>query len=228
MSQFKCIAIDTATNQSSVAACNGDRTEILRLKDSRSTSRELYRSVTRVLEQVELDKADLDCVAFGCGPGSFTGVRVAAGAAQAIAFAREIPVCRVSSLAAMVAAVNKHHPHTPVAACLDARMNEAYLGIYDLDAGGQPQVILADQLVQPADFHFDVRVGKLLLAGNGWHAYPELVENNRGFAAAYEFDVWPDAMAVIAIARTQFAAGKFVQPFEALPNYVRNQVTHQA
>ena len=228
MSDFKCLAIETATNKSSVAACNGDRIEILHLKDSRSASRELYQSVTVVLDRAELEMADLDCVAFGCGPGSFTGVRVAAGAAQAIAFAQQIPVCRVSSLAAMVAAVHKHHEGTPVAACLDARMNEAYLGIYDLDTDGQPQMIMADQLVQPADFHFDATAGKLLLAGTGWHAYPELVENNRGFAAAYEFDVWPDAMAVITIARMQFAAGRFVQPFEALPNYVRDQVTHQA
>jgi tRNA threonylcarbamoyladenosine biosynthesis protein TsaB len=228
MSEFKCLAIETATNESSVAACNGDRIEILHLQDSRSASRELYQSVAVVLEQAELEMADLDCVAFGCGPGSFTGVRVAAGAAQAIAFAQDITVCRVSSLAAMAAAVHKHHGWTPVAACLDARMNEAYLGIYDLDAGGMPQVILADQLVQPADFCFDTDAGKLLLAGNGWHAYPELVENNRDFIAACEYDIWPDAMAVIAIARMQFAAGKFVQPFEALPNYVRNQVTHQA
>ena len=225
MPHFNCVAIETATNECSVAACNGNRTEILHLQDSRSSSRLLYHSIAEVLELAELDVSELNCVAFGCGPGSFTGVRVAAGAAQAIAFAQEIPVCRVSSLAAMVAVVHRESVLTPVAACLDARMNEAYLGIYDRNASGRFEVLVADRLVQPAHFRFDGLDGEFLLAGNGWSAHPELVANNSAFVGASEFDVWPDALAVIDIARLQFASGEFVEPFQALPNYIRNQVT---
>ena len=224
MAGFRCVGIETASAASSVAACNGEHEEILRLHDSRSSSRQLYRAIAEVMERVELDLAELDCVAFGCGPGSFTGVRVAAGAAQAIAFAQDIPVCRVSSLAALAAVAQRQTSQLPVAACLDARMGEVYLGIYDRNADGQLASIAADRLVQPADFRFDVSTGRLLLAGNGWSAYPELLQNNAAVVAAKEFDVWPDALAVIEIARLKFLSGDVVEPFAALPNYLRNKV----
>lgn len=225
MTGFRCVGIETASAASSVAACNGEHVEVIRLQDSRSSSRQLYRAIAEVLERVELDVAELDCVAFGCGPGSFTGVRVAAGAAQAIAFAQDIPVCRVSSLAALAAVAQRQTAQLPVAACLDARMGEVYLGVYDRHADGQFESIVADRLVQPADFRFAASTSPLLLAGNGWCVHPELVQNNAAVAAANEFDVWPDALAVIEIARLKFLSGDVVEPFAALPNYLRNKVT---
>jgi len=225
MTTFRCVAIETATAASSVAACNGERTELLQLSDARSSSRQLYKAVAEVLERVELKVTELDCVAYGCGPGSFTGVRVAAGAAQAIAFAQELPVCRVSSLAALAAAAPRRPARLPVAACLDARMGEVYVGIYARGPGGQIVPLVDDCLVRPGDFRFAAGTGELLLAGNGWSAYPELVENNADFVGATEFDVWPDALAIIDIARAQYAVSDFVQSFEALPNYLRNKVT---
>jgi tRNA threonylcarbamoyladenosine biosynthesis protein TsaB len=224
MQGFRCVAIETATTESSVAACNGDQVEILRLSDSRSSSRHIYRAIAEVLERVGLDVEDLDCVAVGCGPGSFTGVRVAVGAAQAIAFAQQVPVCRVSTLAALASVARRQGVLVPVAACLDARMGEVYLGVYGGD-DGQGGVLLADCLLRPADFRFAAGTDLVMLAGNGWSAYPELVQNNADFVAASEFDIWPDALAVIDIARPQFLAGDVVQSFEAMPNYLRNQVT---
>jgi tRNA threonylcarbamoyladenosine biosynthesis protein TsaB len=225
MTPFRCVAIETATAASSVAACNGDRTEILRLSDARSSSRELYHAVTEVMERVELDMAALESVAFGCGPGSFTGVRVAAAAAQAIAFAQQVPVCRVSSLAALAVAAGQQSARLPVAACLDARMGEAYLGIYARDSSGQLVPLVDDSLVKPADFRFASTMGQVALVGNGWEVFPELVKNNASHIAATEFTAWPEALAVMQLARVKFAAGDVVESFEALPNYLRNQVT---
>jgi len=226
MVDFRCIAIETATIESGVAACNGDQIAMVRLNESRNTSRRLYHAIAEAMERVDLVIADIDCVACGCGPGSFTGVRVAAAAAQAISFAQNVPVCRVSSLAALAQAALRRGISMPVAACLDARMGEVYLGIYKRDATGKLVTVVEDSLAGPDDFRFAVGAGQMLLAGNGWGAYAELVANNSAFVAASDFDAWPDALAVIEIAREQFLSGDVVESFAALPNYLRNKVTY--
>jgi len=226
MVDFRCIAIETATIESGVAACNGDQIAMVRLNESRNTSRRLYHAIAEAMERVDLVIADIDCVACGCGPGSFTGVRVAAAAAQAISFAQNVPVCRVSSLAALAQAALRRGISMPVAACLDARMGEVYLGIYKRDATGKLVTVVEDSLAGPDDFRFAVGAGQMLLAGNGWGAYAELVAKNSAFVAASDFDAWPDALAVIEIAREQFLSGDVVESFAALPNYLRNKVTY--
>ena len=120
MSSFRCLAIETATSQPSIAVATEEQVCSVVLSDSRNSSRQLYQSINQLLNQAELRPDQLDCVAFGCGPGSFTGVRVAAGAAQALAYANSVPVCRVSTLAALALAGGLEHGELPVAACLDA------------------------------------------------------------------------------------------------------------
>jgi tRNA threonylcarbamoyladenosine biosynthesis protein TsaB len=222
---FRCLAIETATQNGSVAAVNGDRAEILRLDDARSSSRQLYRMVTDVLERVNLDPQELDCLAFGCGPGSFTGVRVAAAAVQGLAFALAKPVCSVSSLAALAAAAAKQAGTYPVAACLDARMGEVYLGLYDRGPDGVPEALLPDRLLRPAEYRCAAGSPQFVAAGNGWGAWPEMLSNNEAFVLRAMPDVWPDALTVTELASVQFAAGCTTIAARALPNYIRDQVT---
>jgi len=177
------------------------------------------------MARVELVPAKLHCVAFGCGPGSFTGVRIAAAAAQGIAFAQSLPVCRISTLAAMAVAAGAPARSAPVAVCLDARQGEVYLGLYGWDSFGQPAALQPDALLQPADLLLAIKHGPMLAGGNGWSEWPDMQVRNKSLVAGVLPDVWPDALAVLAIARGQFACGQFVAPAEAIPNYVRNQVT---
>jgi tRNA threonylcarbamoyladenosine biosynthesis protein TsaB len=221
---FKCIAIETATERCSVAASNNENTAIIELSSPKESSREVYAAIQQALDDVELSLDDLDCIAFGCGPGSFTGLRTAAGVAQGLAYARALPVCRISTLAALAgAAASKEHTH--VAACLDARMDEAYLGLYECSQVDGVRAIKPDRLLAPEAVHLDTIAGGWLAAGPGWTAWPSPLASNAGAIAAQATDVWPNAGAVLTLAGREFALGNVVTAAAAVPNYIRDQVT---
>jgi tRNA threonylcarbamoyladenosine biosynthesis protein TsaB len=222
MSQFRCISLETATAQGSVAGSCGERVAVRALNDSRTSSREIFSLVAEVLEELELKPGELDCIAYGCGPGSFTGVRVAASAAQGLAYAQSLPVCRVSSLEAMAASVMREQSVTSVAACLDARMDEAYLGVYSAVGNGRLQCEFSDALIDPAEYKLMVSYPDAFPAGNGWEIWPAMLT---GLDGETDFSARPKAYDVLELARNQFADGLSIAPAEALPNYVRDNVT---
>ena len=221
MSSMKCLAIETATAQGSVAASNGAAVGQLVLTDARSSSRELYRAIDQVLGQVGLQPAELDCIAFGCGPGSFTGVRVAASAAQSLAFSLGLPVARISTLEALAHAARRTGKVGDVAVCLDARMGEVYFGLYG--GGSSLQVVQADQLLAPEQVRLEG--SGWLAAGNGWQVFPQARADNAAAITEVLDDCSPDALALLAIAEHRYAAGELVRPVDAIPNYLRNEVT---
>ena len=101
MSGFRCLALETGVRPPSVAACNGDRHFETHLPEGTRIAAALYEAIDTVMDEVDLSLEDLDCVAFGRGPGAFTGLRVAAAAAQGLATGLGIRLCAVSSLAAL-------------------------------------------------------------------------------------------------------------------------------
>ncbi|MDP6436374.1 MAG: tRNA (adenosine(37)-N6)-threonylcarbamoyltransferase complex dimerization subunit type 1 TsaB [Gammaproteobacteria bacterium] len=222
---FRCLAIETSTRQGSVALSNGAEVVQRSFNDAQGSSRLVYREIASLLADAGLTARELDCIAFGCGPGSFTGVRVATSVAQALAYSQDLPVGRVSSLAAIAAAVAAEAGERSVASCLDARMGEAYLGIYTTGESGMPAPVQPDQLVDPAVFRLPQKSGAVIAAGPGWEAWSGLVEQNRELIDKVLPDVRPSAESVLAIAKSQFAAGDCVQAVDALPNYVRENVT---
>ncbi|HJP03727.1 MAG: tRNA (adenosine(37)-N6)-threonylcarbamoyltransferase complex dimerization subunit type 1 TsaB [Chromatiales bacterium] len=222
---FRCLAIETATSQGSVAVCDGAEQMQRTFSDKQGSSRLIYHQIASLLAEAGLGAGDLDCIAFGCGPGSFTGVRVATSVAQALAYAQDLPVCRVSSLAAIAAGAAPAAGGRPVASCLDARMGEAYMGIYKTGMPGLPTLLQADQLVDPADFLLLQSEGNFIAAGPGWDAWPDMLERNRSLIDEVLPDTWPSATSVLAIAGNQYRAGEYVQAMDALPNYVRENVT---
>jgi tRNA A37 threonylcarbamoyladenosine modification protein TsaB len=108
---------------------------------------------------------------------------------------------------------------------MDARQAEVYLGMYGWDSSGQPVALQPDALLRPTEVLIEGRHGPVLAVGNGWSAWPELQVTHKTLLAGVLPDIWPDALSVLTIARGQFAAGQFVAPADALPNYIRNQVT---
>ena len=223
--RFCCISIETATEQGSVAVSNGETVFPVALAREKGSSRQIYAAIREALDRAALDRSELTCVAFGNGPGSFTGVRVAAATAQSLAFSLGVPVIAVSSLAAIAVQAGRVHGAEPVAACLDARMGEAYLGVYRFDASGLAIPVQADRLVCPDDFV--IEYDDVMAAGPGWQAYPQMIEHNAGSISATEVGIWPTAAAVAVEAQELFRQGKVLAPHEALPNYVRDKVAHQ-
>lgn len=222
---FRCLAIETSSAVSSIAACSNGRIARSEYGSPGEQSRQVYICVRDVLRDIGLELSDLDCVAFGAGPGGFTGLRVGAAVAQSLAFGNGLQVCRVSSLAVLAAGVIRDNGPCVVAACVDARMNEAYLGLYGAESGGLA-CRFADRLVDPEAFRLPAKIGgSLFAAGGGWSAYPALYDANAGFMAASDMRAIPDATALLVLAALEFQAGRAVAPHEAVPNYVRDNVT---
>ena len=165
-----------------------------------------------LLRNAGLKVAELQAVAFGAGPGSFTGLRIACGIAQGLALARELPVIGISSLEAI--AQESGEPR--VVACIDARMREVYYSALERNASGWREVIAA-QCIAPenapkppgADW-----VG----VGNGFAVYGNLGMNK------VLPEVHPTALAVASLAAPRLSAGEGVDAALATPIYVRDKV----
>lgn len=223
--QFACLAIEMATGTGSVAACVGGRVSSREYAAHSLQSRDIYGGVREVLADLELELTALHCVAFGCGPGAFTGLRVAAAAAQALAYGAGIPVVRVSSLAALAAATEHRHRVDCVAPSFDARMGEAYLALYTGSEPGGLCAAVPDCLVDPGRFRLPSD-SRFFAAGPGWSACPDLLDNHAAQIVGADFTLVPSAVDVLALAGEQFHNGRTVTAAQALPNYIRDKVTY--
>lgn len=108
MSGFRCLALETGVRPPSVAACNGDRHFETLLPSGRKVAAALFETIDRALVEVDLALDQVDCIAFGRGPGAFTGLRVAAAAAQGLGAGLGVRLCPVSSLAALAQDAYEH------------------------------------------------------------------------------------------------------------------------
>jgi len=223
-SEFKCLAVEAASDEMSVAACCGEERSERRDTSTGGRARPIFRLIEAVLLDLQLDPAELHCVAFGCGPGSFTGLRVAAAAAQSIAFGADLPVCRISSLAALARGAVRLHGCSQAFACMDARRSQAYAGVYQAELDGRLRVILPDQLVCPDTFRLETRE-PFFAAGPGWSAYPELAARHRDLLMGADHQLLPCAADLLPLAADRYQLGDLVSPEHALPNYLRERVT---
>ena len=204
-------AFETSTEWCGVALWrDGEIAAVERRAGSRHSELALPMLET-LLNRFRLRPAELDAVAFGAGPGSFTGLRIACGLAQGLAFARGIPVLGVSTFEAI--AEESGAPR--VVACLDARMREVYYAALERQGRGWREVIQA-QCVAPGAV--DVPEGDWIGAGNGFAVY-----GNMGLAKVLP-EVHPTAFAVARLAAPRLAAGEGVDPALAAPVYVRDKV----
>jgi tRNA threonylcarbamoyladenosine biosynthesis protein TsaB len=175
--------------------------------------------VDALLHDVGWQLADLGGVAFGAGPGSFTGVRIACGVAQGLALGRGIPVAAVPTLEAIAQDAHRAHGAARVFACTDARMKEVYVAAYER-LHARWREVLAPAVVGPADVALPD--GRWFGAGDGLTAYPVLIERC-AFAAA-DATIKPSARAIGELGRARLTAGQGTRASDALPLYVRHRV----
>jgi tRNA threonylcarbamoyladenosine biosynthesis protein TsaB len=213
------LGIETATEWLSLAVSVDGEVHERSLHAGHRHAELVLGEIDALLARARLRVADLHGIAFGAGPGSFTGLRIACGVAQGIAVARRIPVLGVGTLAALAASAGAAR----VVACLDARMHEVYHAAYAQRRDGLQEVI-------PPGLHRpgDVPVPE----GDGW------VGSGAGFAAhraalAARYgarlvevrpEVFPSAAAVVRLAASRFAAGERGDPAAAAPLYLRDRV----
>jgi tRNA threonylcarbamoyladenosine biosynthesis protein TsaB len=184
----------------------------------------VYEWIAALLQAAQLTPADITRVAFGAGPGSFTGVRVAAAVAQAIAYGRGVPVWRVSSLAALAAAALRATGALRAVVALDARMGGAYVGEYAQQPDGILVALQPDRLV-PADVPLATSGAALVAAGPGFAACPALLSGGGPGPDAVLPGLLPSAHDVLHLALEQPRLGQTIAVLDALPNYLRDRVT---
>jgi tRNA threonylcarbamoyladenosine biosynthesis protein TsaB len=210
------LAIETSSEIASCALLRGDSV-ISRVSNGvRTHSQAVLPMVQELLAEAGITLQDCDAVAFGAGPGSFTGVRTACGIAQGLAFGGKIPAVPVVTLDAMALACRQRHGAEQVLAVLDARMGEVYWAQYCFQHDA-PVAMLAPALSAPGEVQ---PLGTPVACGNGLSAYPE------AFAAGGHADIMPHAEQVAQLAAIAFAAGRTVTAAEAQPLYLRNKVAY--
>lgn len=211
------LAIETSSELASCALLRGE-TVITRVSEGvRTHSQSILPMVQELLAEAGVSLKDCDAVAFGAGPGSFTGVRTACGIAQGLAFGANLPVVPVVTLDAMALACHQQHGAGDVLAVLDARMGEVYWAQYSFDGGARPVEVSPAALSAPGDVRPQ---GAPVACGNGLSAYAE------AFPAGGHATVMPHAAQIAQLAAIDFAAGKTVTAADAQPLYLRNKIAY--
>lgn len=220
---MKLLAVETATEACSAALMiDGEITEQFTLT-ANGHSKLILPMIDTLLAEANLQPADLDGLAFGCGPGSFTGVRIATGVIQGIAFALDLPVVPVSNLATVAQDFFDHNPENLAFVAMDARMNEIYWGVYQRNASGFAELLGKEAVIPVNDIEFPNVSGVGI--GSGWKIYQQELSTRLSHnIIRYETDNLPRARAIARLGCEGFKQGLVVSAEQAMPVYLRDKV----
>lgn len=219
---MKILALDTATEACSVALITED-TVIEQQVMGRRHAENILSLIDRLMAEAQYRPSDLDAIAFGRGPGMFTGLRIGAGIVQGIAFTADIPVVAVSSLAALAQGQTSDR----VLALFDARMEQVYWGCYLRDENGIMVLSGIEQVGAPASIKLPE--GQWQPAGSGWDQYENQLQPALGLPVlnAIRGSV-PLARDVARLGEIGFQQGLAVSAMEAQPVYIRDDVARKS
>ena len=225
---MKLLAIDTATEALSVALWHDGEVSSHFEVIGRGHAERVLPLVDRMLASAGWSLGSLDAIAFGRGPGAFTGVRIAVSTVQGLAFGSGLPVVPVSDLAALGRRLLGHVADGGVdcaLACLDARMGELYAAVVVRGAGGGVELLM-ERLVRPGDLDAGVLpdAGRVVAGGHGFSAHPELAAQFAGRIMAVHADCLPHAEDIARLAALEVAAGRVQDAAHAAPVYLRDDV----
>lgn len=236
MTNLTLLALDTSTEACSVALLyNGEKTYLNELAQ-RTHAKRILPMVDEILTDSGLKLNQLDALAFGRGPGSFTGVRVGAAIAQGLALGADLPVIPISNLTAMAQAAFELYQAENVAAAIDARMNEVYFsqlvrekkctdfGQFFVWKNLIPEQVCSPEkaLVQLANSTaLNITTSTALRVGTGWNAYAQFA--TKGLTGS-DIEL-PDARYMLELARVEWLQQKTISALEIEPIYLRNEVT---
>ncbi len=224
---MKLLAIDTATEACSVAVQTPQGVFERWVEAPREHGDRVLGMVDAVLDEAGIAAADLDVIAFGRGPGAFTGVRIATALVQGMAAALDRPVVPVSTLAAIAQGVHRRTGHGRVLAALDARMGEVYWGGWVLDEGGVMRAIDEECVVAPSAVPLPPGAG-WAGAGTGWSRYEDILTERIGDALETCLGhALPAARDLLPAAAAAYTAGEAVPAEQALPVYLRDRVAER-
>ncbi|WP_104202751.1 tRNA (adenosine(37)-N6)-threonylcarbamoyltransferase complex dimerization subunit type 1 TsaB [Billgrantia saliphila] len=194
----------------------------------REHTRRLLPMVDEVLAEAGVSPAELDAVAYGRGPGSFTGLRIAAGAAQGLAYGLDRPLLGVSTLEALALGAHRRHAAEHVVTALDARMGEIYVAAWHC-RDGATEALSAEAVMPPSRLRLPRGPGEggWLGVGSGWALWDELAEEVRSTIDRCLIEPEPAAEEMVLLAARAYAAGERHAAHEVQPIYLRDQVAWQ-
>ena len=221
---MKILAIDTATEACSAALLIDAEVQGKYRIAPREHSHLILQMVQDLLSESGTKMAQLDAIAFGRGPGSFMGLRIAAGVAQGMAFAHDLPVIPVSTLKTIAQVAHEETGSENILTAIDARMGEVYWAAYSLEdktwrAEVEETVVPPEQAQLPANM-----TPGWIGAGTGWSSYKEKLPTANCRLPTLLPDCLPSAEAMARLAAADFIAGNIVTAEQAVPVYLRNNV----
>lgn len=213
------LAFDTSTEYLSLALLKGGETFTFDTNAGQTHSQIILPQIQTLLNTADMQLKDLHGIAFGAGPGSFTGVRIAAGVAQGLGFGTNLPVVGICTLQALAEASGAKK----VIACLDARMGEVYYAAYEKMQDAW-QAVLEPGLYKP-DAVPAIQGSGWVGAGSGWQAYAgQLTATYGEQLQSIQAQLLPTASAILRLSQPVFASGEAKVAAEAMPIYIRNRV----
>lgn len=228
-SSLNILCIDSSTEACSVAVltANNQLHEQFMLAPREHTQK-ILPTVNEVIKKAQLVLTDIDMIAYGQGPGSFTGVRIGISIAQGLAFGLDKKMVGVSTLQAMAQEAFDTKQSESVYAAIDARMGEVYFAHYVNDKGLMT-LVTNEMVIKPADLMDNFKedgtmINKdSLLVGTGWTAYNELASYFESCKASNI--IYPNAAFMLKAAKEKISNNLAVAPEDATPVYLRDTVT---
>ena len=215
------LALDTATEACSVALLHAGEVISRHAVIPRLHAQQLLPMIESLRAEAGITLGAIDAIAFGRGPGAFTGVRIAIGVVQGLAFALQRPVLPISNLAVLAQRAHREYAVSQVAAAIDARMDEVYWGCYRL-AEGEMRLLGVEAVLAPELAGFPAAAdGEWFAAGTGWGTFAARLPDRLSGCAG---ELLPHALDLLQLARFGWERGEAVAAELAQPVYLRDNV----
>jgi len=224
---MKILAIETSTHACSVALnSDGNIIEKFRIAP-REHNQILLPMIESLLKETSLSISQLDAIAFGCGPGSFTGIRIAAAVTQGLAMSHDIPVIPISTLLIMAQTAFLKYKVNQIIPCIDARMDEVYWNVCRIAIAGEDlmEIVGQEYCTKPDELKIPPE-GSWIGVGDGWEQYATLQDLGRSSERLKNIDseLYPQASALAQLAGRSFKNKELKPPEGALPTYLRDLI----
>jgi tRNA threonylcarbamoyladenosine biosynthesis protein TsaB len=214
---MKLLALETSGPALSLALKVDDQVVSIHHLMPQQQTHFILPEIDQLLKSNNVKLNHLDAIAFGCGPGSFTGIRIAASVAQGLAFPFQIPLIPISSLKILAATAYQERQWSKVLIAVDARMQEVYWAQYEMKQG-VPVLLGSESVIKPKAIAFPA-TDEWYAVGDGWGIYSQEMNFN---PLARDVKLLPNAAALISLAEVCFKEGETLSCLEAFPHYIRN------
>lgn len=222
---MKLLAIDTSATACSVAIQIDDEVNVLHELAPMQQAQKILPMIDALLKASHLTLNQLDALAFGCGPGSFTGVRIAVSVMQGLGYAANLPLIPISSLAALAQAAYAELGWKKLLVAVDARIQEVYWGAYQVNHQDRVELIGKEIVCKPAEIPPILPAEEWCGVGNGWEVYADQIAYH---PLKIDTSRLPMASAILTLAQEKYENRDWVSAETALPTYLRDDVARKS